>query len=202
MVRRDATRIDFQRIVDLIPQGSNVIDLGCGNGELLQMLRDQKQAVVQGVEISVEGVNQVIEKGINVFHGDIMDGLKDFADGTFDYVILSQTLHELINPEKVILEILRVGKQAVVSFYNLAYIKYRLEFFAKGRFPKDFPYNWKNTYASIITVKDFKTFCSDLGIDITGEIYLDFQGKKVSPKHANNYAKLALIVLQKPAIKS
>jgi methionine biosynthesis protein MetW len=198
MVRQETTRADFQRIVDLVPEGKNVIDLGCGNGALLQMLRDQKNAAVQGVEISIEGVNACIEKGINVFHGDIMDGIKDFANQSFDFVILSQTLHELLNPEKIILEMLRVGRQAIVSFYNLAYFRYRMEFFFKGGFPKDFPYTWKNTYASIITVKDFKAFCTELRIDITDEIYLDYNGNAIGPRHANNFAKVALIVLQKP----
>ena len=103
------------------------------------MLRDQKHAAVQGVEISIEGVNACIEKGINVFHGDIQDGIKDFENQSFDYVILSQTLHQLLNPEKIILEMLRVGRQVIVSFYNLAYIKYRLEILLQGKVSEGFP---------------------------------------------------------------
>lgn len=189
-------RPDFQRIIDMIQPSSTVLDLGCGGGNLLHYLEQERNVKGQGVEVSASGINACIKKGIDVLQGDILEGLKDYGENVFDYVILSQTLHELSSPNKVIEEMLRVGKKAIVSFYNLAFYKYRLKFFLTGRFPRDFPYNWKNTYASIITLKDFRKYCEENGIIIEAETILDEKGKELHTKYPNWRGQIALFMLE------
>lgn len=188
-------RADFHRIIDVVERGASVLDLGCGSGDLLDSLRDTKNARVQGVEIRAEGVNACIEKGIDVTHGDLRDALNDFPDGFFDYVILSQTLHAIQDPAAHIKQMARVGRLVLVSFYNLAYLPYRWYFFWKGTFPRDFPYSWQDTYASIITARDFKRFCKDAGLTIVQETYIDARGRTVPRRLANALGQVALVVL-------
>ncbi|MHA1682771.1 MAG: methionine biosynthesis protein MetW [Promethearchaeota archaeon] len=194
---KGSVRPDFRFIIDQVPPGSSVLDLGCENGQLLSLLRDVKKVSGQGVEISIEGAKACIEQGIGVFQGDIMEGLHDLEDNSFDYVILSQTLHELLNPDEILSEILRVGNHAIISFFNLAYFKYRLSFLFKGRFPKKFPYSWKSTYASIITLKDFLDYIEESGVNIEDKIYLGAGGKRIGHQFANLRAQVVLFVLEK-----
>lgn len=119
-------RFDLQTIVDLVPQGSRVLDLGCGDGTLLQRLVDLKQVEARGVEISEVNARAAIAKGLSVRHGNIEDGLADYRDGALDYVILSQTLAYLNEPEPVVSEMLRVGKHAIISFDNAGHWRARL----------------------------------------------------------------------------
>lgn len=189
-------RPDFKRILDLIPSKSKVLDLGCANGDLLLYLKQEKEIDGQGVEKSIEGMNECIEKGITVFQGDILEGLKDFGKNSFDFVILSQTLHELPNPDNVIKEMLRVGKNIIVSFFNLAYYKYRWSFFLKGKFPDNFPYSWKSTYASILTLNDFNEYCKENSITIFKKIFLNGQANEIGNFLANLRAQVVLFVLE------
>ncbi|MHA1698369.1 MAG: methionine biosynthesis protein MetW [Promethearchaeota archaeon] len=195
--KSNAIRSDFQRILDIIPQHSSVLDLGCGDGDLMFYLKHKKGVKCCGVERSVEGVKACIEKGISVFQGDILDGLMDYDDKAFDFVILSQTLHELSDPDAIIREMLRVGKKIIISFFNLAHFGYRLEFLLKGKFPSKFPYSWKNTYASLLTLKDFKIYCHENGINIIQEIYLGPKGKEIGKCLSNSRAQVVLLVLNK-----
>ncbi len=197
---RDPTRAlrpDFLRIGNIIPEGSTVIDLGCSDGDLLDYLIHEKNVEGQGIEISIDGVQACVEKGVNVVQGDLAEALKNIDQITFDYVILSQTLHELPKPDEIILDALRVGKHVLVSFYNLAFYKYRLSLLFKGTFPKDFPYSWKNTYASILTLKDFRAYCKEHGIGISNEILLDERGKVISTLIDNWRAQVVVLVLHK-----
>ncbi len=192
-----AVRPDFQRIGNIIPEGSTVLDLGCSDGDLLDYLIHEKKVEGQGIELSIDGVRACVEKGVNVVQGDLAEALKNIDQVTFDYVILSQTLHELAKPDEIILDALRVGKHIVVSFFNLAFYKYRLSLLFKGTFPKDFPYSWKNTYASILTLKDFRAYCEAQGIEISKEILLDERGKVISTLIDNWRAQVVVLVLQK-----
>ncbi len=192
-----ALRPDFLRIGNIIPEGSTVLDLGCSDGDLLDYLIHEKKVEGQGIELSIDGVRACVEKGINVVQGDLAEALKNIDQVTFDYVILSQTLHELAKPDEIILDALRVGKHVIVSFYNLAFYKYRLSLLFKGSFPKDFPYSWKNTYASILTLKDFCAYCDEHGIGVSKEILLDEHGKEISTWIGNWRSQVVVLVLQK-----
>ncbi len=195
-----AVRPDFQRIGNIIPEGSTVLDLGCSDGDLLDYLIHEKKVEGQGIELSIDGVRACVEKGVNVVQGDLAEALKNIDQVTFDYVILSQTLHELAKPDEIILDALRVSKHIIVSFFNLAFYKYRLSLLFKGSFPKDFPYSWKNTYASILTLKDFRTYCDAQRIEISRQILLDERGKEISTLIDNWRSQVVVLVLQKKEI--
>ena len=194
-------RPDFIRIGKIISKNTAVLDLGCGDGDLLDYLIHEKQVDGQGVELSIDGVNECIEKGVNVIQGDINETLKNMSvSKAFDYVILSQTLHELQKPDEIILKALAIGKHVIISFYNLAFFKYRLSLLFKGMFPKDFPYSWKNTYASILTLQDFKNYCNKFGIVIAEQIFLDGRGKQIHDWLANWRAQTVVLVLGRKKI--
>ena len=194
-------RKDLARIRDMIPEGASVLDLGCGAGDLLASLRDVKGAKVQGVEINCDRVNACIEKGINVTHGDFRYELADYPTGNFDYVVLSQVLHEINEPDMggFMREMLRVGRHVIASFINMAYFKFRWSFFWRGAFPVDCPYSWQDSAASIMTVKAFKAFCKGAGITIIDEVYLGGHGRPVPRFGANVSAQVALFVLGRGA---
>lgn len=152
-------RRDFAVIGRLVPPGSRVLDLGCGEGELLEWLVRQKQVLARGVEISPAQVRRAIARGVSAYQGDLIESLKDFPDRAFDYVILSQTLQEMYRPLHVLDEILRVGKQAIVSFPNFGHWRVRAAMLFRGRSPRTtlFPYEWYETpNVHFLSVKDFE----------------------------------------------
>lgn len=166
-------RFDYQVILDLVDNNSKVLDLGCGDGELLSRLKTDKKCLVRGVEISSEGVSQCLKKGLAVYQGDLTEGLKDYRDKSFDYVVLSYTLQELMRPAVVIKEILRIGKKIIVSFPNFGNWKIRAYLLLKGQMPKSkiLPFEWYNSpNIHLITIKDFRIFCSEQKINILKEI--------------------------------
>ncbi|MCL5985153.1 MAG: methionine biosynthesis protein MetW [Actinobacteria bacterium] len=171
-------RVDHKIIAELIDSRSRVLDLGCGDGSLLKYLVTEKSVVGRGVEITEEGMEICVSKGLSVLHGDIDEGLQDYKDGFFDYVVLSQTLQVVHRPKFVIKEMLRVGKKAVVSFPNFGNWRVRLDLLFSGRMPKSdvLPFEWYDTpNIHLCTVKDFRILCSEMGIRIEREIYLKNQ---------------------------
>ncbi len=168
-------KIDDRIICDLIEPGSKVLDLGCGNGELLSYLMKEKQAKVQGIELNDEAIHQCVEKGLSVFHGNIDSGLSYYPDKSFDYVILNQSLQEVKGVEFVIREALRVGRKAIIGFPNFAYIESRWLLFFKGSAPitPSLPYLWYTTpNLRFLSINDFKEFCHHKGIRILEVHYL------------------------------
>ena len=139
--------LNYSIISDMIDDYARVLDLGCGNGYLLKLLKDKKHINGNGIEISQKEVIQCLEKGLSVIQGDIDEGLKQFADKSYDYVILNQTLQSTHNPDYVLEEMLRVGKKCIVSFPNFAYWRIRFKFFFTGAMPKSrvLPFEWINT---------------------------------------------------------
>ncbi|GAB0056500.1 hypothetical protein SIID45300_00808 [Candidatus Magnetaquicoccaceae bacterium FCR-1] len=162
-------RIDQAVIADLVSEGARVLDLGCGDGLLLEHLIRRKHAQGFGVEISHEGVHACIARGLPVYQGDIDQGLNDHHDDSFDYVILSHTLQAVHRPEYVLKEMLRVGKKIIVSFPNFGYWRVRLGLLLAGRMPRTrmLPYRWHNTpYIHLCTILDFEDLCAELDINI------------------------------------
>jgi len=142
-----AERPDFNVIGEIVEPGSRVLDLGCGEGELLAWLLEHKNVLARGVEISPAQVRKAIGRGVSVYQGDIDEGLADYPDKAFDYVILSQTLQETRSPLHVLREMLRVGRRAIVSFPNFGHWRVRVATLVNGGAPKTklFPYNWYNS---------------------------------------------------------
>lgn len=164
-----------QYMIDFIKPKSTVLDLGCGNGDLLAELKKRKQVTGTGVEISPEMISLCISKGISVFQGDIDEGLKDYGDKTYDYVLLSQTLQVVHNPVLLLTEIVRVGKQAILTLPNFGFILNRLQLMFAGKMPvhKDLPHQWYDTpNIHLCSRNDFRSLCSKLNIRIIQEICL------------------------------
>ncbi len=161
-------RPDFAAIAAWIPEGSSVLDLGCGDGSLLRYLRETRKVVGYGVEISDANVATCIANGVNVIQNDLESGLADFEDRSFDFVILSQTLQATKHTEALMKEILRVGREGIVSFPNFGFWKNRLQVL-KGNMPvsDDMPYQWYDTpNVHLCTFSDFENLCSTHAVRI------------------------------------
>ena len=161
-------RPDFAAIANLIKTGSKVLDLGCGNGSLLRYLRDTRDIHGYGVEINDENVQACFKNGINVIQNDLESGLSIFGSGSFDYVILSQTLQAMRHTENLIKEMMRVSKEGIVSFPNFGYWRNRLQILS-GYMPVSelIPYQWFDTpNIHLCTLVDFERFCRQHGVNI------------------------------------
>ncbi len=167
-------RADFDVIAGFVRPGSRVLDLGCGGGELLVKLREEKDVDGEGIELSEAGVEECIRNGVAVHHGDIDEGLDSYADDTFDYVILSQTLQVTHKPLFVLSEMLRVGSEAIVSIPNFGHWAMRWQLL-HGRMPvtETFPYEWYDTpNIRHATIRDFEEFCAKNSFAIRRRAYL------------------------------
>lgn len=167
-------------VTDWIPEKATVLDLGCGNGELLSMLEREKHANVQGIEIDEKAIYSCVEKGLSVFHGDIDTGLAEYPDKAFDYIVLNKSLQEIIHPDTVIEEAFRVGNNIIVSFPNFAHINARLRMFFNGRVPitKSLPYSWYNTpNLHFLSIKDFIDYCRVKNVSIERKSFVGVSSK-------------------------
>ncbi len=168
-------RPDFHVIGEIVKPGSRVLDLGCGEGELLAWLLEHKNVTARGVEISSAQVRRAISRGVSVFQGDIDEGLADYPDKAFDYVILSQTLQETRAPLDVLREMLRVGRHAIVSFPNFGHWSVRLAMVLRGTAPtnKLFPYSWYNSpNIHFLSINDFEQLCREQQLPIERRYFL------------------------------
>jgi methionine biosynthesis protein MetW len=174
IARRGAGRPDFEVIAGWIPQGAHVLDLGCGDGALLRFLRERRGITGYGVEIDDDNVLACTRNGVAVIQSDLERGLSDFDDRSFDFVLLSQTLQAMRNTERIVREMLRVGRAGIVAFPNFGYWKNRLHVL-RGRMPvsPNLPYSWFNTpNIHLCTLSDFEAFCAERGIRITARSVL------------------------------
>ncbi|MCP4051408.1 MAG: methionine biosynthesis protein MetW [bacterium] len=170
---KKTSKVYIQKITDFIEPDTKVLDLGCGNGELLEYLRNEKKIKGYGIEIDFNKIIDCVKRGIYVFHGNIDEGLPEFTKNSYDYVILSQTLQQVHKPSFVLSEMLRVGKKVIVTFPNFGFWSIRAQLFFKGVPPKtaQMPYDWHNTpNIRIITIKSFRKLCKTKNITILNEI--------------------------------
>jgi len=165
-----AARPDFAAIAAWIPDGASVLDLGCGDGSLLRYLKETRNVRGYGVEISDENIVKCIRNGVNVIQGDLESGLSGFESNAFDYVLLSQTLQATRHTEALVQEMLRVGREGIVSFPNFGYWKNRLNvLFGNMPVSRELPYQWYDTpNVHLCTLHDFEDFCRDLRVEILG----------------------------------
>ena len=174
-VRELLGRSDYAIIGDIIEPGTKVLDLGCGEGELLEWLAQNKGVEARGVEISGAKVQRAIARGVSVYQGDIDQGLADYPDQAFDYVILSQTLQETHRPRKVLHEMLRVGRRAIVAFPNFGHWRVRLSMLVSGGAPRTklFPYEWyESPNIHFLTVLDFEALAAVEGLVVERRYFL------------------------------
>lgn len=168
-------RSDLQLIADWIPTRSRVLDLGCGDGQLLAYLSQHKKVVGYGVEIDVNNVIRCVSSGINVVQGDLEAGLSDFQSDAFDVVVLSQTIQAMRHIEQIMVEMLRVGREAIVSFPNFGYWKNRLQIL-QGHMPvsETIPYDWHNTpNIHLCMLRDFEALCAKNQIEVKERVVMD-----------------------------
>ncbi len=170
-------RPDLKIISEWIKPGSRVLDLGCGDGALLAYLRDVRQASGYGLEIDTDKIISCIHAGVNAIHADLEAGLSDFADGSFDYVIMTQTLQAVQHTEWLLDEMLRVGHQGVVTFPNFGHWRCRVQVALGGRMPvvKSLPHAWYNTpNIHLFTIADFEQLCRGKGIHLLQRVVVDY----------------------------
>ena len=174
-------RNDWYLIESLIQKKSKVLDIGCGEGGLVNQLEQNISADTRGIEIDPELARKAIASGYNVVHGNAEVDLNQYSNQSFDYVILSQTLQAMIRPKEMIIELLRIGNKAIVSFPNFGYWKIRTQLLFSGRMPitKGLPYTWYETpNIHFFTIKDFQELCAGLNIVIEKSIGLTSKGKQ------------------------
>lgn len=175
-------RVDLDVIAGLIEAGSRVLDVGCGEGELLERLQNEKQVDGRGLELSQRGVNQSVARGLSVVQGDADKDLVFYPDKGFDYVILSQTLQATHNPRAVLDQLLRIGEHAIVSFPNFGHWRVRLTLLLTGRMPvtDELPYSWYDTpNIHFCTIRDFMLLCDEIGARVESATALDAYGKEI-----------------------
>ncbi len=178
-------RFDLQIIASFVEEKSRMLDLGCGQGNLLEFLKLNKQVEGYGIEIDEDKVIAGIERGLPILRGDINEETQDYADNTFDYVILSQTLQQVYNPENIIKEMLRIGKKGIVSFpcFNHVSIKLQLLFTSKAPVTEELPYEWYDSpNIRVVTLKDFRIFCAKHKIKILKELAISSHHKETTGK--------------------
>ncbi len=172
----ESVRADHKAILGIITPRSSVLDLGCGTGELLYLLIKEKNVRAQGIEIDEQAIYKCVAKGLNVFHGDIDSGLREYKDKSFDYVILNQSLQQVKHVESVLTDALRVGKKVIVGFPNFAYFGARFQLFFKGRAPitPSLPYTWYSTpNLHFLSITDFIEYARKNKINIERSVFFD-----------------------------
>jgi methionine biosynthesis protein MetW len=194
-------RLDYALIQSLVPAGARVLDLGCGDGQLLADLIRRKGCEGRGIEIDERAVVDCVRRGVPVYHGDMLEGMTFYDAHAFDVVVLSQTLQQARDPVRVIEEMLRVGETAIISFPNFGHWHIRLQLLLSGRMPHNnmLPYEWYNTpNVHLCTIADFCRLCEDQGLERVHEIFLLLStNRRIRPVLANLRAGLAIVQVRR-----
>ena len=202
-IEQSILHLNYSLIAEMIEKKSKVLDLGCGDGHLLKLLKEQNKIKGNGIEINQTEVIKCLEKGLSVIQGDIDEGLKQFVDKSYDYVVLNQTLQSTHNPNFVLDEMLRVGKKCIVSFPNFAYWRIRFYLFFTGNMPKSrvLPYEWYDTpNIHLLTIKDFYEYAKKKNIKIEQAIYTTRATKRESLQYSlfsNFFAEEAIFLISR-----
>ena len=189
---------DHAVILDLVKEQSSILDLGCGAGDLLYLLIKLKKVHGQGIEIDDREIYKCVAKGLNVFHGDIDTGLAEFGDKSFDYVILNQSMQQIIHVDKVLDDALRVGKKVIVGFPNFAHYRSRLQMFFRGKSPvtEALPYQWYETpNLHFFSISDFKDYCRSKNINIERSVCIGKNRK--APFLPNLFGQTGIFLISK-----
>jgi methionine biosynthesis protein MetW len=187
--------LEYRTIVEWIGDGSSVLDLGCGDGELLSLLIRTKNVRAQGIEIDEQAIYQCVAKGVSVFHEDIDNGLPEYGDNSFDYVILHQSFQQVKKPDRVLKEALRVGREVIVGFPNFVHYSARLQIFFRGKTPvtPSLPYTWHDTpNFHFLSISDFIEYCQKRDMEIKRSF---FAGKNGAVKRFPNLFALTGLFL-------
>lgn len=202
-MKHNSIKLEYRIILDLVQQGSSVLDLGCGAGELLSLLAREKKARGQGIEIDEQAIYKCVSKGLSVFHGDIDFNLSEYEDKSFDYVILNQSLQEVKKPEIVLKESLRVGRKVIVGFPNFVHYSARLQIFFKGKTPitSSLPYEWYDTpNLHFLSISDFMGYCRRRNIRIEKSFFI---GKNKEVRiFPNLFALVGIFLITSGELKS
>ncbi len=197
-VREILGRSDYAIISELVEPDSRVLDLGCGDGGLLEWLAEHKNVEGRGIELDGRKVQHAIARGVSVYQGDIDEGLSGYPDASFDYVILSQTLQESRRPLEVLKEMLRVGRHAIVAFPNFGHWSVRLSMLFTGGAPrtKCFPHAWyESPNIHFLTIRDFENLTRSQGWTVDRKIFLS--GRRVGTMFANLMAEVAVFLVRR-----
>ncbi|HBM14821.1 MAG TPA: methionine biosynthesis protein MetW [Lentisphaeria bacterium] len=192
-------RPDLSIIAELIEKNSKVIDLGCGDGSLLDYLTKAKGVTGSGIELYQDMIIECVKKGVSVVHDNLNNGLSEIKDKTFDYAILSQTLQSVDKADDLLKEMARVGKKVLVSFINFGFYKARLQLMFCGKMPvtKSLPYQWYNTpNIHLGTINDFRTLCDSIGLKIIKQISANKKLKTVSEYWPNLFAITCVFMIE------
>jgi len=193
MNKETSIRKDWNLIESLIIPNSRVLDIGCGEGGLITQLEKNIDAKTNGIEINPELARKGIARGHNVVQGNAEEDLKQYSNQSYDYVILSQTLQAMLKPKDVLLELLRIGSKAIVSFPNFGHWKIRLQLLFTGKMPvtKGLPYQWYETpNIHFFTIKDFENLCRESNIVIENRIALNSKGRQLQSSSTISGANL------------
>ena len=180
--RAGSARVDLLSVASMVTPGARVLDVGCGDGELLRLLAETRGVDGRGIELSREGVNRCVAKGLAVIQGDADTDLGDYPDDAFDYVILSQTLQATREPRRVLEHMVRIGKRAIISFPNFGHWRVRWYLGWVGKMPETaaLPDRWYNTpNIHLCTISDFVGLCKELNVEIEKALAIDDKGKAI-----------------------
>jgi methionine biosynthesis protein MetW len=175
-------RADHLLIAEMVAKGARVLDVGCGDGSLLQLLADTKAVDGRGIEVSRERVNACVARGLSVIQGDADEDLADYPDDAFDYAVLSLTIQATLRPKEVLEQLLRIGRYAIVSFPNFGHWRVRAQLLATGRMPvtQNLPEQWYVTpNVHLCTIKDFAALCQDVGARVERSVAFNSAGRKL-----------------------